>query len=71
MECAKTQPTPHPIDHLPTLKPLRWFLTNGKLDGSAVCFPSNFTFPHEILPVTKGTRYALVTWPLMQREMGR
>jgi predicted 2-oxoglutarate/Fe(II)-dependent dioxygenase YbiX len=30
--------------------------------GSAVLFPSNFLFPHEILEVTGGTRYAVVTW---------
>ena len=30
--------------------------------GSAVIFPSNFCFPHQILPVTKGTRYSVVTW---------
>jgi predicted 2-oxoglutarate/Fe(II)-dependent dioxygenase YbiX len=30
--------------------------------GSAVMFPSNFMFPHEILQVTGGTRYAVVTW---------
>lgn len=30
--------------------------------GSAVLFPSNFMYPHEILPVTKGTRYAIITW---------
>ena len=30
--------------------------------GSAVLFPSNFMFPHEILEVTSGTRYAVVTW---------
>jgi len=30
--------------------------------GSAVLFPSNFMYPHEILPVTKGTRYSIVTW---------
>lgn len=30
--------------------------------GSAVLFPSNFCFPHQILPVTKGTRYSVVTW---------
>jgi predicted 2-oxoglutarate/Fe(II)-dependent dioxygenase YbiX len=32
--------------------------------GSAVLFPSNFLFPHEILEVTGGTRYAVVTWML-------
>lgn len=30
--------------------------------GSALMFPSNFMFPHEILPVTSGTRYSVVTW---------
>jgi predicted 2-oxoglutarate/Fe(II)-dependent dioxygenase YbiX len=30
--------------------------------GSAVLFPSNFMYPHEILPVTKGIRYSIITW---------
>lgn len=30
--------------------------------GSLVMFPSNFMFPHEILTVTKGTRYSIITW---------
>lgn len=30
--------------------------------GSVVLFPSNFMYPHEILPVTKGTRYSVITW---------
>lgn len=30
--------------------------------GSAVLFPSNFMYPHEILPVIKGTRYSVITW---------
>jgi hypothetical protein len=30
--------------------------------GDAVMFPSNFMFPHEILPVTRGARYALIAW---------
>ena len=30
--------------------------------GSAIVFPSNFMYPHEILPVTKGTRYSIITW---------
>lgn len=30
--------------------------------GSAIMFPSNFMYPHEILPVTKGTRYSMITW---------
>jgi Rps23 Pro-64 3,4-dihydroxylase Tpa1-like proline 4-hydroxylase len=30
--------------------------------SSIIMFPSNFMYPHEILPVTKGTRYSIVTW---------
>lgn len=30
--------------------------------GSVVLFPSNFMYPHEIMPVTKGTRYSIITW---------
>lgn len=30
--------------------------------GSAIIFPSNFMYPHSILPITKGTRYSIVTW---------
>lgn len=30
--------------------------------GSAVMFPSNFMYPHEIVPVTKGVRYSVITW---------
>jgi predicted 2-oxoglutarate/Fe(II)-dependent dioxygenase YbiX len=30
--------------------------------GSAVMFPSNFMYPHEILPVISGTRYSIITW---------
>ena len=30
--------------------------------GSVIVFPSNFMFPHEIMPVTKGTRYSIITW---------
>ena len=30
--------------------------------GSAIVFPSNFMYPHEIMPVIKGTRYSIVTW---------
>lgn len=40
---------------------------NGKLKikakkGSALVFPSNFMYPHEIFPVTKGIRHAIITW---------
>jgi len=37
------------------------YKVNGKT-GSAIVFPSNFCYPHEILPVTSGTRYCIVTW---------
>lgn len=30
--------------------------------GSALMFPSNFMYPHEIIPVIKGIRYSIVTW---------
>jgi hypothetical protein len=30
--------------------------------GSAVMFPSNFMFPHEIFKVTRGVRYSIITW---------
>ena len=34
-----------------------------KLDkGSVVFFPSNFMYPHGIQPITKGTRYSIVSW---------
>lgn len=29
---------------------------------SALLFPSNFMYPHQINPVTKGTRYSIITW---------
>ena len=30
--------------------------------GSVVFFPSNFMYPHSILPIKKGTRYSIVSW---------
>jgi hypothetical protein len=30
--------------------------------GSILLFPSNFMYPHEIMPVTSGTRYSIITW---------
>lgn len=30
--------------------------------GSVIMFPSSFMYPHEILPVTSGTRFAIITW---------
>ncbi len=44
-----------------------WGFFNGEKTvtvpkGAAVMFPSNFLFPHEILEVTRGTRYSVVTW---------
>lgn len=30
--------------------------------GSALMFPSNFQYPHEVKEVTKGTRYSIITW---------
>lgn len=30
--------------------------------GSVIMFPSNFLYPHEIMPVLSGTRYSIATW---------
>ena len=30
--------------------------------GSIVMFPSNFMFPHEVMPIISGTRYSIITW---------
>ena len=30
--------------------------------GDALLFPSNFMYPHEVMPVTQGTRYSIITW---------
>ena len=30
--------------------------------GSAVIFPSNFMFPHEVKEITNGERWSVVTW---------
>jgi predicted 2-oxoglutarate/Fe(II)-dependent dioxygenase YbiX len=30
--------------------------------GDALLFPSNFIYPHEVMPVIKGTRYSIITW---------
>ena len=35
-----------------------------KKKGSAVVFPSNFMFPHEVMKVTSGIRYSVMTWIL-------
>jgi hypothetical protein len=30
--------------------------------GQVMVFPSNFLYPHEVKPVTKGVRYSFVSW---------
>ena len=30
--------------------------------GSSLIFPSNFMFPHEVKPITNGTRWSVITW---------
>lgn len=30
--------------------------------GSCIMFPANFMYPHEIMPVTRGVRYSIITW---------
>lgn len=39
----------------------REIMIRGK-KGSVIVFPSNFMYPHEIMPVIKGTRYSIITW---------
>ncbi len=44
-------------------------LLNGEITvvtkpGNAAMFPANFMYPHEVKEVTRGTRYAIVTWVL-------
>ena len=33
-----------------------------KEQGSAIVFPSNFMYPHEVKEVTKGKRFSVMTW---------
>ena len=33
-----------------------------KKKGSAVVFPSNFCFPHAVVPVSNGDRHSIITW---------
>ena len=35
-----------------------------KIQGSAIVFPSNFMYPHEVKEVTDGKRYSIMTWIL-------
>ena len=30
--------------------------------NSVLMFPSNFMYPHQILPISDGTRYSIITW---------
>ncbi len=30
--------------------------------GSVVVFPSSYTYPHQVTPVTSGERYSVVSW---------
>ena len=36
--------------------------TVKKKKGSAVVFPSNFCFPHAVVPVKNGNRHSIITW---------
>mgnify|MGYP003118440724 FL=1 len=42
------------------------FVVSGKKfkteKGSALIFPSNFVYPHEVEKIVKGTRFSIVTW---------
>ena len=30
--------------------------------GEVLIFPSNFMYPHQVMPVTKGTRFTYTSW---------
>lgn len=32
--------------------------------GTVIMFPSNFLYPHSVSPITKGTRYSIISWLL-------
>jgi predicted 2-oxoglutarate/Fe(II)-dependent dioxygenase YbiX len=32
------------------------------IKGDAILFPSNFMYPHEVMPILSGTRYSIITW---------
>ena len=32
--------------------------------GSAILFPSNFIYPHEVTKITQGDRYSITCWML-------
>jgi predicted 2-oxoglutarate/Fe(II)-dependent dioxygenase YbiX len=36
----------------------------GKKTNRVVIWPSNFLYPHQVTPVTKGLRYSIVSWAL-------
>lgn len=37
-------------------------LTYNLPKGSAIMFPSNFLYPHEIMPVKRRVRHSIITW---------
>ena len=39
-------------------------LTIEKVPNRAIIWPSNFLYPHKVIPITKGTRYSIVSWAL-------
>lgn len=43
---------------------LKKTLTIEKKQNTLLIWPSNFLYPHTVTPVTKGTRYSLVSWAL-------
>jgi hypothetical protein len=39
-------------------------LTIERVPNRAIIWPSNFLFPHKVIPITKGVRYSIVSWAL-------
>ena len=46
--------------HDPVTKKI--YKTIKPVPGRCVMWPSNFMYPHSVSPVTKGTRYSIVSW---------
>jgi len=42
-----------------------FIINSEKIDlqkGDLLVFPSNFMYPHEVMPITKGVRYSFISW---------
>ena len=53
------------------MKVVKWFSGRitliNKQANSVHVYPSNFLYPHEVNPVTKGERYSIIVWFAYQK----